>query len=131
ASLPALRPRLYSIASSQRVTPNEVHLCVSVVRDQRRGRVRNGIGSGFLADRATDAGPVQAYIQTSHFRLPADPATPLIMVGPGTGIAPFRAFLAERASLGLRGRTWLFFGEQHRATDFLYGAELDGWVRDG
>ena len=98
ASLPALRPRLYSIASSLRASPGQVHLCVAVVRDSRRGRVRNGVGSGFLADRATAVGTVEAYIQTSHFRLPSDPAVPVIMVGPGTGIAPFRAFLAERAA---------------------------------
>jgi sulfite reductase (NADPH) flavoprotein alpha-component len=131
ASLPALRPRLYSIASSPRATPGEVHLCVAVVRDERRGRVRHGVGSGFLADRATAAGAVPAYIQTSHFRLPADPATPVIMVGPGTGIAPFRAFLAERAARGIRGRSWLLFGERNQATDFLYEMELQAWLQDG
>lgn len=131
ASLPALRPRLYSIASSPRAWPGQVHVCVAVVRDTRRGRVRNGVGSGFLADRATDASPAEAYIQASHFRLPNDPAVPVIMVGPGTGIAPFRAFLAERAASGIRGRTWLFFGERHRATDFLYEAELAAWRKDG
>lgn len=131
ASLPAMRPRLYSIASSPRATPNEMHLCVAVVRETRRGRLRNGVASSFLADRAVTAGRVQAYIQTSHFRLPADPATPVIMVGPGTGIAPFRAFLAERAARGIRGRTWLFFGERHRATDFPFEAELQAWLQDG
>lgn len=131
ASLPPLRPRLYSIASSPRAAPGEVHLCVAVVRDARRGRVRNGVGSGFLADRSAVAGPVEAYVQPSHFRLPADPAVPVIMVGPGTGIAPFRAFLAERAAAGIRGRTWLFFGERNRATDFLYQAELTAWQKDG
>jgi len=131
ASLPALRPRLYSIASSPRATPGEVHLCVAVVRDERRGRVRHGVASAFLADRATEAGAVPAYIQTSHFRLPADPATPVIMVGPGTGVAPFRGFLAERASRGIRGRSWLLFGERNRATDFLYETELLAWLKDG
>jgi sulfite reductase (NADPH) flavoprotein alpha-component len=131
ASLPPLRPRLYSIASSQRVTPTEVHLCVSVVRDERRGRPRHGVASCFLAHRAVAAEPIQAYIQTSHFRLPADPATPVIMVGPGTGIAPFRAFLAERAAQGIRGRTWLFFGDQHRASDYLYEPELAAWRETG
>jgi sulfite reductase (NADPH) flavoprotein alpha-component len=131
ASLPALRPRLYSIASSPRAMPGQVHLCVAVVRDARRGRVRNGVGSGFLAERAAEAGPVEAYIQTSHFRLPSDPAVPVIMVGPGTGIAPFRAFLAERAAAGVRGRSWLFFGERNRATDFMYEAELAAWRKDG
>jgi sulfite reductase (NADPH) flavoprotein alpha-component len=131
ASLPALRPRLYSIASSPRATPSEVHLCMAVVRDERRGRVRHGVASGFLADRATVAGAVPAYIQTSHFRLPVDPAPPIIMVGPGTGIAPFRSFLAERAARGSRGRSWLLFGERNRATDFLYETELLAWLKDG
>jgi len=131
ASLPALRPRLYSIASSPLASPGQVHLCVAVVRDTRRGRVRDGVGSGFLADRAAAAGTVEAYIQASHFRLPKDPAVPVIMVGPGTGIAPFRAFLAHRAASNIRGRTWLFFGERHRATDFLYEAELAAWRKDG
>jgi sulfite reductase (NADPH) flavoprotein alpha-component len=131
ASLPALRPRLYSIASSPRATPGEVHLCVAVVRDQRRGRERHGVASTFLTDRAIGAGGVAAYIQTSHFRLPVDPATPVIMVGPGTGIAPFRAFLADRAARGVRGRMWLLFGERNRATDFLYEAELRTWLKDG
>ncbi|MBV9250821.1 MAG: sulfite reductase subunit alpha [Acetobacteraceae bacterium] len=131
ASLPALRPRLYSVASSLHASPSAVHLCVRTVRDERRGRIRNGVASSFLADRALDAGPVQAFVQTSHFRMPADAAVPMIMVGPGTGIAPFRAFLAERATLGVKGRTWLFFGEQHEATDFLFREELTGWLADG
>ena len=131
ASLPALRPRLYSIASSLRAAPGQVHLCVAIVRDTRRGRTRPGVGSGFLADRAVDAGPIEAYIQTSHFRLPADPIVPIIMVGPGTGVAPFRAFLAERAAAGIKGRTWLFFGERNHGTDFLYEPELTAWLKDG
>jgi sulfite reductase (NADPH) flavoprotein alpha-component len=131
ASLPALRPRLYSIASSPRATPGEVHLCMAVVRDERRGRIRNGVASTFLADRGAVAESVRAYIQTSHFRLPTDPSVPVIMVGPGTGVAPFRAFLAERAALGIRGRSWLLFGERNQATDFLYATELQAWLRDG
>ena len=130
-SLPMLRPRLYSIASSPRAHAGQVHLCVGVVRDTRRGRLRHGVGSGFLGRHASGAGPILASIQESHFRLPADPATPIIMVGPGTGIAPFRAFLAERDAAGLRGRTWLFFGDQHRQSDFLYGPELRRWLADG
>ena len=130
-SLPALKPRLYSIASSHRATPGEVHLCVGVVRAERRERVRHGVASAFLAGPALEAGPVQATITTSHFRLPADPATPVIMCGPGTGIAPFRAFLQERAALGTKGRAWLFFGDQHAATDFLFEGELRGWLADG
>ena len=130
-SLPMLRRRLYSIASSPRAHQGEVHLCVSVVRDVRRGRVRHGVGSGFLGRHAVAAGPILASVQESHFRLPTDPRTPIIMVGPGTGIAPFRAFLADRAAGGVRGRSWLFFGDQHRRTDFLYGPALQGWLADG
>ena len=130
-SLPSLKPRLYSIASSLRATPGEVHLCVSTIRDQRRGRVRGGIASAFLADRAIGAGKLPASIQTSHFRLPADPTVPLIMCGPGTGIAPFRAFLQEREILGQTGRTWLFFGDQHCETDFLYEPEITAWRANG
>jgi sulfite reductase (NADPH) flavoprotein alpha-component len=130
-SLPPLRPRLYSIASSQRLTPREAHLCVSIVRETRRGRLRPGVASGFLADRAKAYGPVRAFVQTSHFRLPADPRTHIIMCGPGTGIAPFRAFLQERAALGIKGRSWLLFGGRQRAHDFLYRAELEAWLADG
>lgn len=130
-SLPILKPRLYSIASSPRAAPGELHLCVGVVARELRGRVRRGVASAFLAERAVDAGPVQATITTSHFRLPADPAIPVIMCGPGTGIAPFRAFLQERAALGHRGKAWLFFGDQHEATDFLFQAELQAWLADG
>ena len=131
ASLPPSRPRLYSIASSPRAAPGQVHLCTAVVRDLRRGRIRDGVASAFLADRAVEAGDVPAYIQTSHFRLPPDPATPVIMVGPGTGIAPFRAFLADRAAKSVRGRSWLLFGERNEATDFLYREELLGWLKNG
>jgi len=130
-SLPPLRPRLYSIASSQRATPAQVHLCVALVRETRRDRLRHGVASGFLAHRATFFGPIRASIQTSHFRLPADPRTHVIMCGPGTGIAPFRAFLQERAALGIKGRTWLLFGERQRAHDFLYQNELQAWLADG
>ena len=130
-SLPTLKPRLYSIASSLRATPGQVHLCVGVAREMRRGRLRWGVASGFLAERALAHGEILADLQTSHFRLPADPLVPVIMVGPGTGIAPFRAFLQERAALGVRGRTWLFFGDRRRATDLLFGEELQAWLADG
>ena len=130
-SLPMLRRRLYSIASSLRAHAGEVHLCVSVIRDTRRGRVRHGVGSGFLGRHAIGADAILASVQESHFRLPTDPRTPIIMVGPGTGIAPFRAFLADRAVAGLRGRAWLFFGDQHSRSDFLYGPELQAWLADG
>ena len=130
-SLPALKPRLYSIASSLKATPGQVHLCVGVVRATRRGRVRQGIASAFLAHRATDHGPIPVSVTTSHFRLPADPAKPVIMCGPGTGIAPFRAFLQERTAQEAAGRSWLFFGDQHEATDFLFADELKAWLADG
>ena len=130
-SLPTLKPRLYSIASSLRATPGEVHLCVSTIRDERRGRVRGGVASAFLADRAIGGGPIPAFIQNSHFRLPTDPGVPVIFCGPGTGIAPFRAFLQEREALGLKGRSWLFFGDQHQASDFLFEAEIAAWRANG
>ncbi|MBR0680892.1 sulfite reductase subunit alpha [Roseomonas eburnea] len=126
-SLPALKPRLYSIASSPLAVPDRVDLCIGVVREERRGRWRDGIASTHLAYRATPEAPLMAQVQTSHFRLPADAATPVIMVGPGTGIAPFRAFLQHRAALGQTGRSWLFFGDRHRATDFLFADEIEGW----
>ncbi|MDB5412399.1 MAG: hypothetical protein JWR10_734 [Rubritepida sp.] len=128
ASLPTLKPRLYSIASSSRAVPGRVELCVGVVRDDRRGRKRDGTASCHLSFRADS---VPAYVQTSHFRLPERAETPVIMVGPGTGIAPFRAFLQERAALGLKGRSWLFFGDRHAATDFLFRDEIEAWRADG
>ena len=130
-SLPSLKPRLYSIASALSATPGQVHLCISVTQHERRGRVRWGVASSFLGQRAVGHGTVLASIQGSHFRLPADGAAPVIMVGPGTGIAPFRAFLQQRAALQLQGRTWLFFGDQHRATDFLFEDEFAQWQADG
>jgi sulfite reductase (NADPH) flavoprotein alpha-component len=130
-SLPALKPRLYSIASSPQAVGARVELCVGVVRESRRGRLRDGVASAHLAHRATPDAPLAAEIQTSHFRLPADPATPVIMVGPGTGIAPFRAFLQHRAALGIKGRAWLFFGDRRRASDFLFGEEIEAWRADG
>ncbi len=130
-SLPTLKPRLYSIASAPEAAPGEVHLCVSVVRTERRGRVRQGVASAFLADHAHDGRPVPATITTSHFRLPPDPATAVIMVGPGTGIAPFRAFLQARAHAGATGPSWLFFGDQHAAMDFLYRDELEAFQARG
>ncbi|MGW0712816.1 molybdopterin-dependent oxidoreductase [Streptomyces sp. NPDC002643] len=120
-----LQPRLYSISSSPLVDPNQVSLTVSVVRyENLRGRPRAGVCSPFLADGEPDM-EVPVFVQRSpHFRPPADPATPMIMVGPGTGVAPFIGFLQERRALGHRAPNWLFFGEQHRATDFYYEEEL-------
>lgn len=129
--LKPLQPRLYSISSSPKVTPHEVHLTVSTVRYRCNERARSGVCSGFLADRAEQA-RVPIFTQRStHFRVPADPQAPMIMVGPGTGIAPFRAFLQERQALGATGRNWLLFGEQRQACDFYYRDELYAWQRDG
>ncbi len=130
ASLPGLKPRLYSIASSPLAAPGRMDLCVSVVRADRRGRAREGVASAHLGFRAGEA-PLPAHMQESHFRLPDDPTVPVIMCGPGTGIAPFRAFLQHRAAQGLKGRTWLFFGDQRSATDFLFADEIAGWRKDG
>lgn len=132
APLRKLQPRLYSISSSPKAHPGEVHLTVAVVRYTLDGRPRKGVCSTFLADRAAGETRVPVFVHTSpHFRLPADPSRPVIMVGPGTGIAPFRAFLEERRALGASGRNWLFFGDQHAASDFLYREELEAFVRDG
>jgi sulfite reductase (NADPH) flavoprotein alpha-component len=119
-----LMPRLYSIASSSRVHPHDVHLTVAIVRYQTNGRQRSGVCSTFLSDRVQlGATPVPVFVSDSHFGPPADPARDCIMVGPGTGIAPFRAFVQDRVALGATGRNWVFFGDQKRATDFLYEEE--------
>ncbi|MFD3308422.1 molybdopterin-dependent oxidoreductase [Streptomyces sp. NPDC058694] len=130
--LKRLQPRLYSISSSPLVDPHLVSLTVSVVRyENLGGQVRGGVCSPFLADAEPDT-PVPVFVQRSpHFRPPADPATPMVMVGPGTGVAPFVGFLQERRALGHRAPNWLFFGEQHRATDFYYEDELTAFVDDG
>jgi NADPH-dependent sulfite reductase flavoprotein alpha-component len=129
--LKRLQPRQYSISSSPKTSPDEVQLTVSVVRfETETGRRRGGVASTFLADAARDA-VVPVYLQKSpHFRVPADPDAPMIMIGPGTGIAPFRAFLHDRLADGHPGRNWLFFGEQHAASDFYYRDELEGMHRD-
>lgn len=128
AQLTPVTPRLYSIASSLALHPDEVHLCVAVVRYDTHGRSKKGLASGFLADHAgMFVRSIPVYVQPSRtFRLPADGSRDIIMVGPGAGIAPFRAFLEQRIADGAPGRNWVFFGEQHRATDFLYGEE---WLR--
>jgi sulfite reductase (NADPH) flavoprotein alpha-component len=129
--LKKLQPRLYSIASSPKAHPGAVHLTVATVRYESHGRARKGVCSTFLADRATDAElPVFVHI-SKNFRLPEDGDTPVIMVGPGTGIAPFRAFLEERQANEAKGDNWLFFGDQHAATDFLYQNELETFQRTG
>ena len=119
-----LAPRLYSIASSQKSSPDEAHLTVSVVRYESFGVPRFGVVSNHLADLTADDASAPIYVhRNGGFRLPADPRTPIIMVGPGTGVAPFRAFLAERESIGASGRNWLFYGDREFASDFLYQAE--------
>lgn len=125
--LKPLQPRMYSISSSPKAHPQQVHLTVSTVRYGQR----KGVSSSFLADRA-EALEVAIFPQVArHFRLPDDDATPLIMVGPGTGIAPFRAFLEEREARGATGGNWLFFGEQHAAFDFYYREQLQAWEASG
>ncbi|SUS07296.1 Sulfite reductase [uncultured Defluviicoccus sp.] len=124
-ALEPLQPRLYSISSSPRATPGKLHLTVDIVRWRSGARLRKGVASTFLADRLAPSDRVPVYIQASHgFTLPADPATPIIMVGPGTGVAPFRSFLHERRATGASGRAWLFFGHQRRDCDFFYEDEL-------
>lgn len=119
-----LPPRLYSIASSPSAHPGEAHLTVAVLRYESHGLARQGVASTYLAERVGADGTVPVYVQENpHFRLPADPAAAIIMVGPGTGVAPFRAFLAEREALGAKGKNWLFFGDRTFHSDFLYQAE--------
>jgi sulfite reductase (NADPH) flavoprotein alpha-component len=133
--LPLLRkltPRLYSVASSPKAHSDEAHLTVSAVRYESLGRGRKGVASTFLADRVGDADLVNVFVQPSaSFKPPKCGDTPIIMVGPGTGIAPFRAFLEDRLVTGAKGKNWLFFGDQRCATDFLYEQQLTGWVKDG
>jgi sulfite reductase (NADPH) flavoprotein alpha-component len=125
-----LMPRLYSIASSSRVYPSEVHLTVAIVRYETNGRQRSGVCSTFMSDRvAVGTTPVPVFVSDSHFGPPADPARDCIMVGPGTGIAPFRAFVQDRIALGATGRNWVFFGDQKRASDFLYEEEWLGYLQ--
>lgn len=122
--LPPLAPRLYSIASSQQATPDEAHLTVSIVEYESFGRTRRGVVSGSLAALDSDEASLPIYLHRNPaFRLPPDPQTPIVMIGPGTGVAPFRAFLAERAEQGAAGRNWLFFGDRSFEHDFLYQAE--------
>jgi sulfite reductase (NADPH) flavoprotein alpha-component len=132
-SLTPLRPRLYSISSSPAAHPGEVHLTIGLVRFvNSRGRQCRGVASTFLGERVRPGQKVRVFVQPSHgFALPADGNTPIIMVGPGTGVAPFRAFLHERRATGAKGRNWLLFGDQRRACDFLYEDELLGMYRDG
>ena len=131
ALLTKLQPRLYSVASSLKVFPDCVHLIVDVVEYESRGRIRKGVCSTFLAQRA-DKVPVPVYPSLAkHFHMPEDLNTPLIMIGPGTGIAPFRAFLQERQAVGAKGKNWLFFGAQREKCDYAYKEDWEKFSRDG
>ncbi|HAU5594563.1 TPA: NADPH-dependent assimilatory sulfite reductase flavoprotein subunit [Citrobacter amalonaticus] len=127
-----LTPRLYSIASSQAEVESEVHITVGAVRYEVEGRARAGGASSFLADRVEEEGEVRVFIEhNDNFRLPTNPETPVIMIGPGTGIAPFRAFMQQRAAEGASGKNWLFFGNPHFTEDFLYQVEWQRYVKEG
>ncbi|HDL7826214.1 TPA: NADPH-dependent assimilatory sulfite reductase flavoprotein subunit [Yersinia enterocolitica] len=132
ALLRPLTPRLYSIASSQAETENEVHVTVGVVRYDIDGRPRTGGASGYLADRLEVDGDIRIFIEhNDNFRLPTNLETPVIMIGPGTGIAPFRAFMQQREADGATGKNWLLFGNPHFTEDFLYQVEWQRYVKDG
>jgi len=129
--LTKLQPRLYSVASSLRVFPDRVHFIVDVVQYESRGRIRKGVCSTFMAERA-DKVPVPVYPSSAkHFHMPEDGNIPLIMIGPGTGIAPFRAFLQERQALGDKGKNWLFFGAQREKCDYAYRDDFHQMKEDG
>ena len=131
-SLDPMNPRLYSIASSAKAVPGQVHLTVGRVSWQKDGRERKGVASTFLSDRCPEGEQIAVFVQKSHgFTVPANPDAPMIMIGPGTGIAPFRAFLQERERTGATGPNWLFFGDQKTATDFLYEDEIAAWTESG
>lgn len=126
------QPRLYSIASSQAEVEDEVHLTVGVVRYEAYGQPHLGGASGFLAERLAEGDKVKVFIEhNNNFRLPANDDTPVIMIGPGTGIAPFRAFLQQRDANGAAGKNWLFFGNPHFTQDFLYQLELQNYLKRG
>ena len=129
--LTKLQPRLYSVASSLKAYPDQVHFIVDVVRYESHGRLRKGVCSSFLAERADNvAVPVYPCV-AKHFHLPEGPDIPLIMVGPGTGVAPFRAYLQERKATGAKGKNWLFFGSQRQRCDYAYGEEFQEFKKDG
>lgn len=132
ATLPKLTPRLYSIASSPAAVPGAVSLCVGAVRYNSQGRARKGVCSTYLADRIAPGDKVRVFVHSNKgFRLPEDGATPIIMVGPGTGIAPFRAFWQQRTIDKATGPMWLFFGNPYKATDACYEDELEPLVASG
>ena len=127
-----LQPRLYSIASSQKANPDSIHLTIAVVRYESHGRQRQGVASSYLAERVSGSDRVPVFVHVAKgFRLPEDGNTPMIMVGPGTGVAPFRAYLQDRKASGAKGKNWLFFGEQREKSDFLYGEEFKALQAEG
>lgn len=127
-----LPARQYSIASSLKANPDEVHLTISTVRFQAHGRNRKGVCSSQIAERIQPGDMLPIYVdQNPNFKLPSNPDTPIIMIGPGTGVAPFRAFLQEREAEGITGKSWLFFGDQHFSSDFLYQVEWQKWLKNG
>ncbi len=131
-TLNELNPRLYSIASSLNAHPDQVHLTVGKVTYQKNDRLRKGVASTLLADRVSGGSPLNVFVQKSHgFTVPVDDSLPMIMVGPGTGIAPFLSFLQEREVRKASGKNWLFFGDQKSETDFLYQQQLEQWQADG
>jgi sulfite reductase (NADPH) flavoprotein alpha-component len=131
SALKKIQPRLYSISSSPKLHPERVHLTVNVVRYESFGRNREGVCSSFLAERAQNNAAIPIFIYPNkNFRVPSDGTKPMIMIGPGTGIAPFRAFLQERRASGGCGKNWLFFGDQHEKTDFLYREELESMLHE-
>jgi sulfite reductase (NADPH) flavoprotein alpha-component len=131
-ALDPLAPRLYSISSSPKANPGRMTLTVDTVRYRVGGRVRHGVASTFLGERVAPGEVVKAYVQKAHgFRLPDHPDTPVVMIGPGAGVAPFRAFLQERQAIYAPGRNWLFFGHQHRRCDFFYEEEFAAMQRSG
>ncbi|HRO59050.1 MAG TPA: assimilatory sulfite reductase (NADPH) flavoprotein subunit [Burkholderiaceae bacterium] len=130
ASLRGLQPRLYSIASSAQFADDEVHLCVAPLKFHLHDRERHGVASRYLAEDLQPGDTVPVYVQRNdNFRLPEDPATPIVMIGAGTGVAPYRAFMQHREALGIEGRSWLFFGERNFRSDFLYQTEWQAWHR--
>lgn len=132
AILRKMPSRLYSISSSLAANPEEVHLTIGAVRYETHGRKRNGVASILTAERLQPGDTLPVYVQNNqNFKLPENPDTPIIMVGPGTGVAPFRSFMQEREEIGAEGKSWMFFGDQHFVTDFLYQTEWQKWLKDG
>lgn len=131
-SLRKIPARLYSISSSLRTYPEEVHVTIGTVAYEAHGRAREGVASGAISSRVNIGDKLAVYVQSNpNFKLPQDDATPIILICAGTGVAPFRSFLQEREERGAEGKSWLFFGDQHFVTDFLYQVEWQNWLKDG